>query len=389
MGIIHYLCNHSGNSHKLGICFNIVIDEKNAPIIAIPPGARLKKELQLRQISQKEFAEQIGMRPSHLSELIQGKRTVTLQTAEKIQAAIGIPAKTLIALQGKYDVDNSNIGSQDKEEIEAGKLLLEYDQIICLKTIFKEAGLKKSTNRECILTLQGEYGLPMPAILKEKSQMLYGGYFRKSAKTGLDARMIATWVVLARHSVANQTIPGLFDIYSINNVALELKRVFHENQNTIARTKEILSRYGIRFEIVERLDHASIDGYSFYANGVPAIVVTKRFDRIDNFAFAVLHELYHVYKHLDENGGQRISIVEYDHESEEERKANDFASEKLVPPAIWKSAPAVRLNNPWTIQKLYSSWAEEHNLNKWIVLGQVSHMTGMYRFRADASRRIN
>ena len=52
-------------------------NENTTTWIATHPGTILKYELEERGISQKEFAEMIGMQRSHVCELIKGKRTLT------------------------------------------------------------------------------------------------------------------------------------------------------------------------------------------------------------------------------------------------------------------------------------------------------------------------
>lgn len=352
-----------------------------------PVGIRLKAELKKRGFSQKSFAELLGMSPSHLSDIVRGNRPLSLKTAVILQNLLGIPAKDWMDLQISHKLegnsDNNSEGFRDAEEIAA------YDQVICVKTLLKKANISAKGNRECLDVLRHTYQLPSPEKLKNESEMLKNGFFRKSAKTGLDERMIATWVVLARSSVREQKLYTQFDGNTLSELADLLSHVFNSNSNTIIRTHDVLAKYGIKFSVVERLDHASIDGYSFVDGDDPAIVITKRYDRIDNFAFSVLHEIYHVYNHLNGNCNQMISIVDYDTESAEEKEANDFASRTLVSPDLWFDAPTVQLNKPWIIQKRYSSWAEDHHLNKWIVLGQISHITGMYKFKSDDSRKIH
>lgn len=73
--------------------------------MATHPGEVLAAELEERGISQKSFAEQIGMRPSHLSELINGKRNVTMAIADKLQEALGIDAQSWMNLQIQYNYD--------------------------------------------------------------------------------------------------------------------------------------------------------------------------------------------------------------------------------------------------------------------------------------------
>ena len=200
--------------------------------------------------------------------------------------------------------------------------------------------------------------------------------------------MIATWIVLAEYEVGQVEIDGVFNRSDLLRVASELRRVFHENVNTIERVTKVLSSFGIKFCVVEKLEHASIDGFSFLENGQPAIVVTTRHKRIDNLAFAVLHEVYHTYRHLGANMQSIVSIEDYDNDRREEREANDFAGNTLIPLSLWESAPAVPMNS-FVIQREYTKWAQRYGMNKWIVLGRVSHETGMYKFKADDSRLIH
>ncbi len=355
--------------------------------ISSPAGAKLKALLKEKGVLQKDFAKQIGMSASHLSDIINGRRNISLSIAHTLQMYLGVSFKTWMELQLQSRIEANKI--DDSEEIKAEKELAAYDEVVSIHTLNKLAGIKNVSKRQCVSSLCSTYNLPSPNELKANSELLTGGYFKRSAKTGLDARMIATWVVLAMNSVREQKIYKSFDPTTLKNLAIELAGIFHQNSNTIIRTHDTLAKYGIKFSIVERIDHASIDGYSFFDDGQPAIVVTKRYDRIDNFAFAVLHEVYHIYIHLHGNRRQMISIVDYDAESLDEKEANGFASKTLIDPKLWRNAPAVQLNKPWLIQRKYTSWAEEHKLNKWIVLGQISHMTGMYKFTTDDTRKIH
>ena len=140
------------------------------------------------------------------------------------------------------------------------------------------------------------------------------------------------------------------------------------------------------FGVVEKVDGASIDGYSFDYNGHPCIVVTTRYNRIDNLAFAVMHELGHVKNH--DNEDRRVNLEDYNHESPEEKAANAFAANALIPDVIWEKIPEVQLY-PAQIQRLYTKWAQNNGYNKWIALGRISHETGMFKFKNDASRRIS
>lgn len=71
--------------------------------MAIHPGTILKEELRERKIKQRELAEQIGMQPSHLSEIVRGKRPMTKAVADKLEPVLGIPSLDWMRLQLAYD----------------------------------------------------------------------------------------------------------------------------------------------------------------------------------------------------------------------------------------------------------------------------------------------
>ncbi len=75
------------------------------------PGEMLKDELQARGVSQRKFAELIGMSYTLLNEILNGKRQITTEYALKIEAATGIDARIWIGLQSDYNIE---IARKDK-----------------------------------------------------------------------------------------------------------------------------------------------------------------------------------------------------------------------------------------------------------------------------------
>jgi addiction module HigA family antidote len=73
--------------------------------ILLHPGEVLGEELESRGISQREFAEIIGLRPPHLNELIKGKRNMSAMLALKIEETLKINADIWMRLQMRFDLD--------------------------------------------------------------------------------------------------------------------------------------------------------------------------------------------------------------------------------------------------------------------------------------------
>ncbi|MDX2047791.1 MAG: HigA family addiction module antitoxin [Chitinophagaceae bacterium] len=72
--------------------------------VLLHPGEVLGEELAAREISQKEFAELIEMRPPHLNELIKGKRHISAVLAIKLEKHLNIDAGFWMRLQTDYDL---------------------------------------------------------------------------------------------------------------------------------------------------------------------------------------------------------------------------------------------------------------------------------------------
>jgi addiction module HigA family antidote len=85
------------------------------PFVATHPGEMIKDELKERHITQKQLAEETGIKPSVLSETINGKRSVSLNVAVALEKALGIPADIWMNLQNQYDLDAARIAERDNQ----------------------------------------------------------------------------------------------------------------------------------------------------------------------------------------------------------------------------------------------------------------------------------
>lgn len=71
---------------------------------ATHPGVLLKEEIEYRQLSKSKTAQDLGLKPGHLSEIFKGKRNISAQLAVKLQQVLKIPAENWLTLQMQYDL---------------------------------------------------------------------------------------------------------------------------------------------------------------------------------------------------------------------------------------------------------------------------------------------
>jgi addiction module HigA family antidote len=68
------------------------------------PGEVLKEELEFRGISQRGLAKKLGISYSSLNEVLNGKRALNTELAMLMEAALGVDAAPLLAMQNEYDM---------------------------------------------------------------------------------------------------------------------------------------------------------------------------------------------------------------------------------------------------------------------------------------------
>lgn len=65
-------------------------------------------KIEYRKISQRQLAQQIGIPYKALNDLLNGRRSLTTATAMMLEAALDIPADSLMRLQLKYNMQQAS-----------------------------------------------------------------------------------------------------------------------------------------------------------------------------------------------------------------------------------------------------------------------------------------
>ena len=84
--------------------------------ILVHPGDLLKKELVARGLKKKDFAEQLDIHASQLSDLLNGKRHVNAMLAIKLERLLGIKSDFWLRLQNSYDLDVARMKMPENAE---------------------------------------------------------------------------------------------------------------------------------------------------------------------------------------------------------------------------------------------------------------------------------
>ena len=131
-----------------------IMETKNNTIPAmmpVHPGEILQDELKERGLTQKAFAAMIGMRPSHLNELLHGKTSFTISIADKIQKVLGIDSMSWMNLQTQYNYDVKALESQSTEQPKTATLQVSVEDASLLADIKRAISLIRGVNRVAVV----------------------------------------------------------------------------------------------------------------------------------------------------------------------------------------------------------------------------------------------
>ena len=83
-----------------------------AKLANVHPGEVLLEEfLRPRGISQNKVANEIGVPPRRINEIVQGKRAISADTAVRLAKYFGTTEALWLGLQGDYDIEEARQGT--------------------------------------------------------------------------------------------------------------------------------------------------------------------------------------------------------------------------------------------------------------------------------------
>lgn len=357
------------------------------PGLATHPGEILLDELEAREISQTDFAKQIGYQKSQLNEIIKGKRNINAELALLFESALKIDADFWMNAQKNFDLDTARINKRNQARQEAITQMQMIENFVASK-FFKSVGVISGDPVEDIPKIKEIYNVQnfdeLAGIYSNKNF----ARFKKSDKLQTDKVNLVGWVKLVEY-YANQQQVSKFDHTKKEALIDKLRTALYKNKNVKAQVADILNEAGIKVVYQNKYEKTPVDGVSFWSNGNPAIGMTLRHSRIDNFAFTLFHELGHIFLHLPNNNEAKFIDLDKDDaeykKSKEEKEANEFATTYLIDPSQWKDFFTKTRSHTDTAIKSFAKKAKTHPA---IVRGRVCHETNNFAGKTSISYAI-
>lgn len=149
---------------------------------------------------------------------------------------------------------------------------------------------------------------------------------------------------------------------------------------------EFLADMGIALVFENHFNKTYLDGAAMFDGDRPVVALTLRHDRLDNFWFALLHELMHVKMHLSADRSFIADDLEdkLHRQTAEEREADEGARDILIPRAEWSASELVTSPTMDGAMAL----ADKLRIHPIIVAGRVRFESSNWRLLSSIKAKV-
>ena len=331
------------------------------PDWASPPGDTIADILHVRGMSVDDLANETGASPTTIDSVIQGRETITIGLARSLERAIGASREFWISRDFQYRRQAANLTGASEAWIRK----IPISDMIRFGWL-KTAPCPSEEVTECLRF----FDVPSVQAWYDKyDAVLEVVAFRKSQT--FDSWPGATAVWLRQGEIEGEKVEcAQWDRDGFSASLLEIRRLTRIKQPRIflPRLQRVAAAHGVAVVIVRLPAGCRASGATrFLATPKKKALVLLSFRHLsdDHFWFSFFHEAAHLLLHgdkkwiLEGTGGTA---------DDQEREANDFAANVLIPSAFREAFWTLRPNTRQVIR-----FARQIGISPGIVVGQMQH----------------
>lgn len=339
---------------------------KNNNQILIYPGETLSELLEEKSMTQVELADRLGRPLKTINEIINGKASITPDTAIQLERVFSLPAHFWLNLESNYQLALARVSFENN---------LASEFVVAETYPYKEmAKLEwisfKNNIEQIVQSLLDFFGVNSLKNIVEKNIFASGAQYRISVKKGYSETAITAW--LRKGIVDAQKIDtNDFDELKLKEKLKDIKSlILSDSQNYFIKITKILAECGVAFVITKNLKNAPINGVTRWISPKKALIqMSVRGKYFDIFWFSLFHEIAHLLLHRKKD--IYIDFGENGFNKEQEVQADNFASDFLIPKEEFISfrEKFIQLKNIGLVE----AFASKIGVSQGIIVGRLQH----------------
>ena len=330
------------------------------PNKAIHPGRIIGEALSREGMTQKSLSERTGISEKHLSQVINGEASITVETALSLEKALGGSASFWINLEKNYQETRARVERQALLKPELGILSkFPYNEIS------KRGYVEQSTDREKrVDNLCKFFGVNSLSYVSTTESAA----FRTRLAAGVKSEIIATWLRCGELEARKQKLAEYCES-SLKIASDKIKMLSRQKPEKFSeQTVQLLNDAGVALVYIAHFPGSGVSGAVRWINKTPVIQLSLYYPWADIFWFNLYHEIGHLLLH-----GKKGRFIEFDKKElasakSKEDEADEFASNELIPAKHY----AELLKEPLTKRNIVD-FAASLGIHPGIVAGRLCH----------------
>ncbi len=331
------------------------------PDFAVPPGETLKEVVESLGMSQKELADRTGLTVQSINRIFKGNQPITFETANRLELTTGVPARMWNNMESQYREQLAKLSKKKQLESHQGWL-----KKLPLKPMAEFGWLKAHEDKAAQLEEALRfYGIASPDQW-EPVWREYQASYRQTHRFETRAEAISAW--LRKGEIEAQKIPcGPFDKKEFRGGLDAFRKLTGEMPDSfLPKVRDRCAPAGVAVVIVPELPKTGVYGATRWIGEKAVIQLSMRYKSNDQLWFTFFHEAGHILKH----GRKDVFIESNGPEDEQEKEADVFAQNQLIPPGELR-----RFLAKWDHRSLgpIKLFAERIGIAPGIVVGRLQH----------------
>ncbi len=335
------------------------------PIGAPDPIEAIRFRMEQQELTQRDLVPYIGSK-SKTSEVLSGKRTLSLPMIRALHSGLGIPAPVLLR-------ENDPVSEGSEAGVDWGRFPLR--EMAKRGWVEADPSSVRAGAEDLLRAFFAPVGGPSALV----------ALYRKTDHTrfarSVDGYALAAWTVRVVTRAQEDPPRAEYRPGTVTSGFMREVARLSPSENGPLLARDLLREHGIPLVVEPHLPRTRLDGAAIMAwTDRPVIGLSLRHDRIDNFWFCLMHELAHLALHLDERSGDEPLRFYDDLDADDqgdprEEEADRLAGEALIPEEEWKKSPARKLRSPQAAQHL----ARKLGIHPAIVAGRMRRAYNSYK----------
>jgi len=325
------------------------------------PGETLSEVLDARGMSQAELADRTGRPRKTINEIVKGRASITPETALQLERVLGIPAHFWLNREQHYREHLSKLAEHQHLQEH-----LAWLDMFPVTAMAKLGWITRFQNQVAqIQEVLNFFGVASPERWNERWCSPRIAY-RKSKAFENKPGPVAAWLRKGE-LVAQQIQCGQYDSDRLMEALNSIRNMTARPPDDFCHAMETeCARAGVALAVVHELPGAPVSGATHWLGPDKALVqLTIRYKTDDHLWFSFFHEAGHILLH----GKKDVFIEAKGVDSQQERQADTFASNLLIPPSEFVRFVKANRFSASSIR----SYALELGIAPGIVVGRLQH----------------